>query len=88
MDEKDVLKKLDEIKSKRLEYKEAALKNKQEVGCATDPAHSSEAFSREDMTSLSEEEISNRLKEWRENPDPTCEECGICSPDERPDSAD
>ena len=80
MDEKEILKKLAEIKQKRQKYKEALEK----APCMTSLASNLPGNRK---VPLSEEEIADRIKKWRETPDPICESCKICSLDDT-DKAD
>ena len=75
MDEKKVLKKLEEIKQKRQKYKEALEK----APCMTAPEPIPPKNRKRPLT---EEEIAERMKMWRETPDPACKACKICSLDE------
>ena len=72
MDEKKVLKKLDEIREKRLEHKITLDKS-------TEMPSSEAVIPKIPDKALTEEEIAQRIKKWRETPDPTCSTCGICS---------
>ena len=88
MDERDVQKKLEEIKRKREAHKEAALATEQSPSDEPADPGKPENAARRDGVALTEEEIEKRMTHWRESTDPTCEECGICSPDQEPDKAD
>jgi|GEM_PF-2692617 len=90
MDEEKVLKKLEEIKKKRLELKEAALKagDKLKPEVSNEGEKNFSGAARRTGRALTEEEIEKRMKEWRESPDATCKECGACSFDEDADKGD
>lgn len=78
MDEKEVQKKLEEIKSKRDEYKARAQQcSLLRIEEKNDPPI------RDNAESLSEDEIAAQMKKWREKPDPICEACGACVPDKQ-----
>ena len=80
MDEKEVLKKLDEIKRKRLDRKEAAIREKQKNEPAT-PNNGLKPIARTGEA-LPEDEIDARMKKWRDAPEPDCDECGACPVEE------
>ena len=73
MNEKKVLKKLEEIREKRLDHKTALDKS-------TEMPPSEPDIPKLPDKALTEEEIAERIEKWRETPDPTCSTCGICSP--------
>jgi len=81
MDEKEVQKKLDEIKQTREKYKSAATPEKKSPARKDGPTAKNGVASERPREALSEEDIEKRMKEWRDKPDSTCEQCGVCSID-------
>ncbi len=84
MDEKEIQNKLGEIKDKREEYKKSSESKKQ---CAFDKnvgTLMSEKSSSRPVKPLTDEEITRRMKEWRESPNPDCSECGLCPAETEP----